>query len=81
LHQERSYPGRVSATTLRNPDFALWAKSCGGFGATVTRTEDFPEAFRAAQSAGVPALIHVKFDADGVAPGVTLSGARANASR
>lgn len=79
LHQEKTYPGRVSATSLKNPDFALWAKSCGGFGATVTRTEDFPDAFLAAEASGLPALIHVKYDSDGVAPGVTLSGARAQA--
>ena len=57
----------------------LWAKSCGGFGATVTRTEDFPQAFLAAEASGLPALIHVKYDADGVAPALTLSGARAQA--
>ena len=60
LHQEKTYPGRVSATTLQNPDFALWAKSCGGFGVTVTRTEDFAEAFLAAEASNLPALIHVK---------------------
>jgi acetolactate synthase-1/2/3 large subunit len=75
LHQERTYPGRTMATDLANPDFALWAKSCGGFGTTVTRTEDFPAAFRAAEASGLPALIHVKYESDGVAPGVTLSGA------
>jgi len=31
LHQERTYPGRVSATTLTNPDFALWAKKLRWF--------------------------------------------------
>lgn len=81
LHQEKIYPGRVSATALKNPDFALWAKSCGGFGATVTRTEDFARAFQTAEASGLPAIIHVKYDADGVAPGVTLSGARAAALR
>ena len=79
LHQEKTYPGRISATGLRNPDFALWAKSCGGFGATVTQTEDFQDAFMAAEASGLPALIHVKYDADGVAPSQTLSGARAQA--
>jgi acetolactate synthase-1/2/3 large subunit len=79
LHQEKNYPGRVCATDLKNPDFALWAKSCGGFGATVTRTEDFPQAFLAAEASGLPALIHVKYDSDGVAPALTLSGARAQA--
>jgi len=81
LQQERSYPGRVSATTLQNPDFALWAKSCGGFGATVTRTEEFAEAFKAAQASNLPALIHVKYDGDGASPTATLSGARAQAQR
>ena len=76
LHQEKNYPGRVCATDLKNPDFALWAKSCGGFGATVIRTEDFPQAFLAAEASGLPALIHVKYDADGVAPALTLSGVR-----
>jgi acetolactate synthase I/II/III large subunit len=81
LHQEKTYPGRVSATTLKNPDFAAWAQSCGGFGVTVTRTDDFAGAFRAAEASNLPSIIHVKYDADGVAPGVTLSGARANALR
>jgi acetolactate synthase I/II/III large subunit len=79
LNQEKNYPGRVSATVLKNPDFALWAKSCGGFGATVTKTEDFPDAFLAAEASGLPALIHVKYDADGVAPAVTLGATRAQA--
>jgi len=81
LQQERTYPGRVSATTLQNPDFALWAKSCGGFGATVTRTEEFADAFKAAQASNLPALIHVKYDCDGASPSATLSGARASALR
>ena len=81
LHQEKTYPGRVSATTLKNPDFALWAKSCGGFGVTVTKTEEFADAFRAAEASRLPSIIHVKYDADGVAPGTTLSAARAAALR
>ena len=79
LHQERTYPGRVSATALKNPDFAAWAKSFGGFGVSVTRTEDFAEAFQAAEASRLPAVIHVKYDADGVGPDATLSGARAKA--
>ena len=46
MHQEREYPGRVSATDLRNPDFAAYARAFGGFGVSVERTEDFPAAFR-----------------------------------
>jgi len=32
MHQEREYPGRISATTLRNPDFAAYARAFGGHG-------------------------------------------------
>ncbi len=42
MHQEREYPGRVSATELRNPNFADYARAFGGFGISVERTEDFP---------------------------------------
>jgi acetolactate synthase-1/2/3 large subunit len=80
LHQERNYPGRVSATGLTNPDFAALARAAGGFGVTVEKTEDFAAAFASAQASNLPAIIHVKYDSDGVAPGVTLSGARAKAS-
>ena len=79
LHQERTYPGRVSATNLQNPDFAMMAKSFGGFGVTVSKTEDFAAAFKEAEASGLPSVIHVKYEADGVAPGATLSGARAKA--
>jgi acetolactate synthase-1/2/3 large subunit len=79
LHQERTYPGRISATTLKNPDFAAYAKSFGGFGASIARTEDFAAAFKAAEASGLPAVIHVKYDADGVGPSATLSEARAKA--
>ena len=40
MHQEREYPGRVSATQLRNPDFAAYARAFGGHGETVEATED-----------------------------------------
>jgi acetolactate synthase-1/2/3 large subunit len=45
----------------------------------VSTTEDFAAAFKAAEASGLPSVVHVKFDADGIGPGVTLSGARAKA--
>jgi len=79
MHQEREYPGRVSATDLRNPDFAAMARSFGGFGATIEKTADFAPAFLAAEQSGVPAILHVKFDAEGITPSTTLSAIRAKA--
>lgn len=79
MHQEREYPGRISATTLRNPDFAAYARAFDGFGVTVERTEDFPAAFRAALDAGKPAIIHLLIDPEAITPATTLAKIRAAA--
>jgi acetolactate synthase-1/2/3 large subunit len=77
MHQEREYPGRISATQLRNPDFAAYAHAFGGFGVSVERTEDFPAAFRQAQASGKPAIIRLKIDPEAITPGTTLAKIRA----
>jgi acetolactate synthase-1/2/3 large subunit len=62
-HQERHYPGRVSGTQLRNPDFAMMARAFGGFGIRVDEDVDVPAALAAALNAidkdNVFALIHL----------------------
>lgn len=73
MHQERDYPGRVSATDLRNPDFAAYARAFGAWGTTVERTADFPAALDEAMKAGKPALIHVKTSVADIAPGKTIA--------
>jgi acetolactate synthase-1/2/3 large subunit len=77
MHQERDYPGRVSATTLKNPDFANYARTFGGFGVAVEKTDDFAAAFEAARASGKPAIIHLKIDPDASTPGLTLTEIRA----
>ena len=79
MHQERQYPGRVSATTLRNPDFAAYARAFGGFGATVERTADFGDAFVAARASGLASIIHLKIDPEAITPSTTLSAIREQA--
>jgi len=79
MHQEREYPGRVCATSLRNPDFATYARAFGGFGITVERTEDFPAAFYAAVKSRMPAIVHLKIDADAITPMTTLTQIRERA--
>jgi acetolactate synthase I/II/III large subunit len=76
MHQEREYPGRVSATTLKNPDFVAYARAFGGFGVLVEKTADFPEAFKAAVASGKPAIIHLKIDPEAITPAATLAGIR-----
>ena len=79
MSQEQVYPGRVSATDLRNPDFAAYARAFGGFGATVESTKDFPAAFSAARASGLSSIIHVKYDVDSLTPSMTISGLRRTA--
>jgi acetolactate synthase-1/2/3 large subunit len=79
MHQEREYPGRVSATMLTNPDFAAYARAFGGHGARVERTEDFPAAFEAARESGKPAILHLKIDPEAITPTMTLEAIREKA--
>ncbi|WP_043615828.1 thiamine pyrophosphate-binding protein [Ensifer sp. ZNC0028] len=77
MHQERDYPGRVSATDLTNPDFAALARAYGGHGETVEKTEEFADAFLRARASGKPAIIEIKLDPEAITPTRTLSEIRA----
>jgi acetolactate synthase-1/2/3 large subunit len=76
MHQERHFPGRVSGTDLRNPDFAALAVAFGAHAERVERTADFPAALDRALAAGIPALLHLVVDPEAITPRQTLSGIR-----
>jgi acetolactate synthase-1/2/3 large subunit len=76
MHQEKAYPGRVSGTSLINPDFAEMARSFGARGVTVTETGEFEAAFADALASGRPAVIALKLDPDAITPGTTLEAFR-----
>ncbi|QIL79201.1 thiamine pyrophosphate-binding protein [Diaphorobacter sp. HDW4A] len=76
MHQEREYPGRVSGTELKNPDFAAYAKAFGGHGETVRTTEDFAPALARARASGLPSILHCFIDPEAITPTGTLSGIR-----
>ena len=77
MHQERDYPGRVSGTDLRNPDFAAYARAFGGHGETVAATQDFAPAFQRARASGLPSIIEVRLDPEAITPTKSLSEIRA----
>jgi acetolactate synthase-1/2/3 large subunit len=79
MHQERAFPGRVSATTLRNPDFAAYARAFGGFGARIERTDQFAPAYAEALASNLPAILHLLTDPDVITPAMRLSALRAKA--
>lgn len=79
MHQEREFPGRTIASSLRNPDFAAYARAFGGHGETVEATAEFLPAFERALASGLPSVIHVKIDPEAITPTTTLSDIRARA--
>ena len=79
MHQERHYPGRVSGTSLHNPDFAALARAYGVHGEVVAATAEFPAAFERAAQAGMPALIEIRLDPEALTPRQSLSQIREQA--
>jgi len=83
MHQERTYPGRVSGTQLHNPDFAALAQAYGGHGEAVETTADFGPALARAiaftRTQNLPALIELRYDGNLITPGATLDTIRRNA--
>ncbi|WP_439687646.1 ACETOLACTATE SYNTHASE ISOZYME II (LARGE SUBUNIT) PROTEIN [Cupriavidus oxalaticus] len=82
-HQEREFPGRTIALGFENPEFAELARAYRGYGEVVASDAEFgPALDRALDFAGthsMPALLELRYDPDGIAPGMTLSGIRAAA--
>lgn len=76
MHQEREYPGRVSGTSLNNPDFAALARAYGGHGERVEKTVDFAPAFERARDSRKPAIIEIRLDPEAITPTRTLTDIR-----
>jgi acetolactate synthase-1/2/3 large subunit len=80
MHQERTYPARVSGTELRNPDFAALARAFGAHGEAVDATALFAPALQRAlahiDATDLPALIELRYDANLITPNTTLEAIR-----
>mgnify|MGYP003647386625 FL=1 len=77
MHQERSYPARISFTDIDNPDFVALARAYRAHAEQVTRTEDFPAAFARACASTTGAVLELVIDPESLTPGQTLSQMRA----
>ena len=81
MHQEREYPGRVSATQLSNPDFAKLGEAYGTWSVRVETTDQFIAALAEAKARPGTRLIHALTDLERIAAsGATISGLRARAT-
>jgi acetolactate synthase-1/2/3 large subunit len=81
MHQEREYPKRVSATELKNPDFAALARAYGGWAETVEKTEDFAPALDQALKLKGVRLIHCKTDVEQISTATTITKLRERKKR
>jgi acetolactate synthase-1/2/3 large subunit len=85
MHQERTYPGRVSGTSLHNPDFAALAQAYGAHGEVVERTAQFGPALARAlahtRAHALPAVIELRYDGNLITPNATLDTIRTAARK
>jgi acetolactate synthase-1/2/3 large subunit len=80
MHQEREYPGRVSATRLANPDFAVLGAAYGAWSARAETTAQFIAALSEAKDRTGIRMIHAVTDLEQIAAsGATIAGLRATA--
>jgi acetolactate synthase-1/2/3 large subunit len=77
MHQEREFPGRVSATDLANPDFAALARAFGGWATRVETADEFASALDDAMGRKGVRLLHCVSDIERLnAAGTTVSALR-----
>ena len=68
MHQERRFPGRVSATDLTAPDFVGLAQSFGAYAERVDTTDAFAPAFERALAAERSAVLELRVDPNQLTP-------------
>jgi acetolactate synthase-1/2/3 large subunit len=71
----------VTATDLRNPDFAALARAYGGWAETVEATDDFAPALDEALKRKGIRLLHCKTDVEQITNATTISKLREKAKR
>jgi thiamine pyrophosphate-dependent acetolactate synthase large subunit-like protein len=60
--EQRAGKFPVWQTSLHNPNFAEYAKLCGGFGVRVSKPAEMAEAMKAGLAAGGPAIVEILTD-------------------
>ena len=79
MHQERTYPHRVSGTDLINPDFVTLASAYGFHGERVANTDEFSAAFGRAMQSSTGAVLELMIGTEAISPRATISGLRESA--
>ncbi|WP_326506583.1 thiamine pyrophosphate-binding protein [Noviherbaspirillum album] len=73
MHQEKRFPGRISATTIEPPDLTAMARSMGAHAEQVRSDDEFPEAFARAAASGKPSVLELIVDPRQITPQMRLA--------
>ncbi len=73
MHQEREFPGRVSGTSLTNPDFAAVARGYGIPGHSVSDLAGFTAAVDLVLERGGPAVIELRTSVNDISPTLRIA--------
>lgn len=79
MHQEETYPERVSGTTIENPDFGAIAGAYGFHTERVERTDEVEAAIERALASKTGALVHLVLSIDALSPRRSLAAIRSAA--
>jgi acetolactate synthase-1/2/3 large subunit len=73
MHQEKRFPGRISATTIQPPGLAEMARSMGAHAEQVNSDAEFPEAFERALRSGKAAVLELRVDPRQITPQMRIA--------
>ncbi|MEO1967583.1 MAG: thiamine pyrophosphate-dependent enzyme [Sphingomonadaceae bacterium] len=77
MHQEREFPTRISATELKNPDFAALAAAYGAWSRKIRTTAEFKDSLAEAKGRSGLRVLHCLIDVEQLAAsGASISGLR-----
>ncbi len=76
MHQERTFPTRVSGTEIENPDYVQLAKAYGFHAERVTATDQFASAFERAAASTTGGLLELMIPPEMLSPTLSIDQAR-----
>ncbi|MDA0655760.1 MAG: thiamine pyrophosphate-binding protein [Proteobacteria bacterium] len=80
MHQAKNFPGRVTATELRNPDFVAWGEAFGAKGYLIQNESEIAETVAAAMAHDGPVVVETRISLNHIAPGTTIEEIEARAT-
>ena len=72
MHQARSFPGRVTSTALRNPDFAAWGEAFGAKGYLIETEGEVEQVVAEAMAHDGPAVIETRISLNHISPAARI---------